>query len=176
MIVSLRNAINSTTVLVVIALIPAIIAGSTLTSLSPMLVFAQVNEKLSAKLSGSNEVPSKNTKGNGTVEFSLSCDQKTMRYTVDVQNMDKLTMAYIRQGNKVEIGPVVAILYKGATPTWIKNGALMQGSITASQLEDPLKGKQISDLVNIIKSGDAYGANVYPEQNSKEEIIGQIFK
>ena len=56
---NLRKATNSTAVLVVIALIAAMIAGSTMSSLSPKLVYAQVNEKFSAKLSGSNEVPPK---------------------------------------------------------------------------------------------------------------------
>ncbi len=84
-------------------------------------------------------------------------------------------MAHIHQGKQGENGPVVVVLYKGTTPTGIKNGALAQGSITASQLEGPLKGKQISDLVNIIKSGDAY-ANVHTEQNPKGEIRGQISK
>lgn len=173
LIMNLRKATNSTAVLVVIALIAAMIAGSTMSSLSPKLVYAQVNEKFSAKLSGSNEVPPKNTKGTGTAEFNVSSDQKSIKYTIDVQNMDKVTMAHIHQGKQGVNGPVVVVLYKGTTPTGIKNGALAQGSITASQLEGILKGKQISDLVNMIKSGDAY-ANVHTEQNPKGEIRGQI--
>jgi hypothetical protein len=172
---NLRKTTNSTAVMVVVVLIATIVAWSTMTSLSPKLIFAQTNEKFSAKLSGSNEVPPKSTKGTGTAEFSLGSDQKSMKYTVDVQNMDKVTMAHIHQGKQGENGPVVVVLYKGTTPTGIKNGALAQGSITASQLEGPLKGKQISDLVNIIKSGDAY-ANVHTEQNPKGEIRGQISK
>jgi CHRD domain len=40
-------------------------------------------------------------------------------------------------------------------------------------LHGPLKGKQVSDLANIIKAGQAY-ANVRTKQNPKGEIRGQI--
>ncbi len=54
---NLRKTTNSTAVMVVVVLIATIVAWSTMTSLSPKLIFAQTNEKFSAKLSGSNEVP-----------------------------------------------------------------------------------------------------------------------
>ena len=48
-----------------------------------------------------------------------------------------------------------------------------KGTITSSDLKGPLAGKQISDLVNIIKGGQAY-VNVHTEQNKNGEIRGQI--
>ena len=96
-------------------------------------------------------------------------------------------MAHIHQGKQGVNGPVVVVLYKGTTPTGIKNGALAQGSITASQLEGILKGKQISDLVNMIKSGDATQMFIlnriqkeksedrYPNGGNTENFLANIF-
>ena len=39
--------------------------------------------------------------------------------------------------------------------------------------KDPLKGKNISDLITLIESGDTY-VNVHSESNSDGEIRGQI--
>jgi len=47
-----------------------------------------------------------------------------------------------------------------------------KGKITSSDLQGPLADKQISDLVNIIKSGGAY-VNVHTQQNQNGEIRGQ---
>jgi len=48
-----------------------------------------------------------------------------------------------------------------------------KGKITSSDLQGPLADKQISDLVNMIKSGGAY-VNVHTQQNQNGEIRGQI--
>ena len=52
--------------------------------------------------------PPTNTKATGTAEFTLNSDGKTMSYNVDVNNIDKVTMAHIHQGKIGENGPVVA--------------------------------------------------------------------
>jgi hypothetical protein len=48
-----------------------------------------------------------------------------------------------------------------------------KGKITSSDLQGPLAGKQISDLVDIIKNGGAY-VNLHTNQNQNGEIRGQI--
>jgi hypothetical protein len=48
-----------------------------------------------------------------------------------------------------------------------------KGKITSSDLQGPLAGKQISDLVDLMKSGGAY-VNVHTNQNQNGEIRGQI--
>jgi CHRD domain len=53
------------------------------------------------------------------------------------------------------------------------NGVLSEGTITSSNLQGPLKRKQVSDLANLIKGGQEY-ANVRTKQNLKGEIRGQI--
>lgn len=55
--------------------------------------------------------------------------------------MDNVTMAHIHQDKRGENDPVVVVLYKATAPTGPKHGILPQGSITASQSENLLKGK-----------------------------------
>jgi CHRD domain len=158
------------------SLIAIMIAASTFANIVSNSVFAQGGEKrFSATLSGKNEVPPKDTKATGTAEFTSSSDGKTVSYKVDVNNIDKVTMAHIHQGKKGENGSIVVTLFKTATPTGPKNGVLAQGNITSDKLEGPLKGKQISDLVKLIEDDNAY-SNVHTEQNPKGEIRGQITK
>jgi hypothetical protein len=59
------------------------------------------------------------------------------------------------------MGPPVAMLSMG------------NGKITSADLQGPLAGKQMSDLVNIMKNGGAY-VNVHTQQNQNGEIRGQI--
>jgi hypothetical protein len=128
-----------------------------------------------ATLSGSEEVPPKNTQAAGSATFILSADGKSMSYRIRVMNIDKVTMAHIHSGRTGENGPVVVTLFqsKETTPTGLVNGILSQGTITSTNLQGPLKGKQLSDLVKLINDGNAY-ANVHTKQNPKGEIRGQI--
>jgi hypothetical protein len=57
-------------------------------------------------------------------------------------------MTHIHKGKSGENGPPVAALQ------------MRKGKITSSDLQGPLAGKQISDLVDLIKNGQAY-ANVH---------------
>jgi len=71
-------------------------------------------------------------------------------------------MAHIHQGKAAENGqPLTAPLSLG------------KGKITSSDLQGPFAGKQISDLVDIIKSGQDY-VNVHTDKNQNGEIRGQI--
>jgi hypothetical protein len=141
---------------------------STITS-----VFAQMQPKyFDAKLSGKDEVPSKDTKATGIAGFNV-IDNNTISYSVNVTNMQKVTAAHIHQGKAGVNGPVVVTLYNTTKPSEMTSGVLSKGDITSAKLEGPLAGKQISDLISMIKSGDAY-VNVHTEVNPKGEIRGQL--
>ncbi len=96
-----------------------------------------------------------------------------MTYRIRVANINGVTMAHIHSGKTGKNGPIVVTLFKSATSTGPINGLLSQGTITSTNLEGPLKGKTISDLVKLINDGKAY-ANVHTQQNPKGEIRGQI--
>jgi CHRD domain len=150
----------------------------------PSAAFAaqQQEQKFTAKMTGSEEVSSKNTKARGTAEFILDPDGKTLSYKVSVNDIHSVTIANINNGKKGENGPVVVTLFRSRVGNPIlgflsqnipMNGVLSEGSITSSNLQGPLKGKQVSELANLIKSGQAY-TNVRTKQNPRGEIRGQI--
>jgi hypothetical protein len=139
------------------------------------LAFAQTEGKFTANLTGQDEVPPTNTKSTGTANFVIHSNGKIMSYSVNGNNLDKVTMVTINQGKKGENGPVVVTLirFKNLTPTGQINGQLAQGNISSIDLTGPLKGMQISDLVKLIQDNDAY-VNIQTKQYPDGEIRGQI--
>ena len=130
-------------------------------------------QTFTATMTGSEEVPPKNTQATGSAKFVSSSDGNSMTYRVRVAHINGVTMAHIHSGSIGKNGPIVVTLFKSAAPTGPMNGPLSQGTITSANLEGPLKGKTISDLVKLINDGKAY-ANVHTQQNPKGEIRGQI--
>jgi hypothetical protein len=130
-------------------------------------------QAFTATMTGSEEVPPKNTKATGTATFVSSTDGSSVSYKIRVANIKGVTMAHIHSGASGKNGPVVVTLFKSASPTGAMNGLLSQGTITSTNLEGPLKGKTISDLIRLMNDGTAY-ANVHTQQNPKGEIRGQI--
>jgi hypothetical protein len=125
-----------------------------------------------AKLLGKNEVPPKDTMATGTATFNV-IGSNSITYTVHVKDMQMVTAAHIHQGKAGENGPVLVTLYNNPTPSATTSGELAKGTITATNLEGPLAGKQITDLISMIKSGGTY-ANVHTTANPMGEIRGQI--
>jgi CHRD domain len=122
----------------------------------------QQSQTFTAKLSGKDEVPPVNTQATGTAQFQLSSDGKEISYDLSTTNLQGFMMAHIHQGKSGENGqPVTTPLQMG------------KGKITSSDLQGSLAGKQISDLVDLMKNGGAY-VNVHTNQNQNGEIRSQI--
>ena len=122
----------------------------------------QQSQTFTAKLSGKDEVPPVNTQATGTAQFQLSSDGKEINYDLTTTKLNGFMMAHIHQGKAGENGqPITTPLQMG------------KGKITSSDLQGSLAGKQISDLVDLMKNGGAY-VNVHTNQNQNGEIRGQI--
>ena len=121
----------------------------------------QQSQTFTAKLSGKDEVPPVNTQATGTAQLQLSSDGKEINYDLTTTNLNGFMMAHIHKGKSGENGQPVAALQMG------------KGKITSSDLQGSLAGKQMSDLVNLMKNGGAY-VNVHTNQNQNGEIRGQI--
>ena len=127
-----------------------------------------------AALNGKNEVPSHNdVTATGMAGFIVNNAKTKIWYQVEAEGLKKVTQAHIHSGKIGDNGPVVVTLFKGNKDS--VNGALVQGSITADKLEGPLKGKSISDLVNLIQKSSAY-VNIHTQSFPDGEIRGQISK
>ena len=166
--------------LIVLSFGLAAIVISSITMMQPSIkflkpAFAQTEGKFTANLTGQDEVPPTNTTSTGTANFVIHSNGKIMSYSVNVNNINKVTMVTINQGKKGENGPVVVTLirFKNLTPSGQINGQLAQGNISSIDLTGPLKGMQISDLVKLIQDSNAY-VNIQTKQYPNGEIRGPI--
>ena len=60
-------------------------------------------------------------------------------------------LTYIKASD--ENGDIVVTLFNPSSPTAEVSGEFTNGTITASSLEGPLQGKQMSDLIGLINNG-----------------------
>lgn len=149
--------------------------------LGVVLLFAPLTvaqgTKFKATLSGKNQNPPIDTPAHGACTFTLSASGKSLSYRLYVADIDGVSMAHIHIAPEGQEGPVAVWLYPSHPPAVVKKGkftgVLATGTITAAKLEGPLKDKTIADLVNEIKSGDAY-VNVHTTAHPAGEIRGQI--
>ena len=141
------------------------------------LVSASAATTFHATLSGKNQSPPIDTPAHGTATFALSNSGKTLKFRLSVADIENVSMAHIHIGAAGQEGPVAVWLYPSHPPARVKKGKftgeLATGVITARQLQGPLKGKTIADLVQDIKNGDAY-VNVHTVQHPAGAIRGQI--
>jgi hypothetical protein len=107
-------------------------------------VKAQEGQSFSATLSGKDEVPPTESNSTGTAKFQVN-------------------------------GDIVATLSKGKSAKGDDRPPQIgfAGNITKDDLQGPLKGKEISDLVTLMSDGGAY-ANVHTDKYPKGAIRGQI--
>src|SRR5437867_12024276 len=139
-------------------------------SLTSHLLTAQAEEKFSAKLSGKEEVPPNKSPAIGFAWVKTTNDH--IGYEVNVTDIDKVTAAHIHLGESGKNGPVILTLFKGG-PTEQTNGTVAESNVTASNLEGPMKGKGVPDLVAAMKNGTTY-VNVHSTDFPDGEMRGQL--
>lgn len=140
----------------------------------------------SASLAGDAEIPKVNTDATGEVLLESNAQAAALgdsattessgsdiSYIIDVQNIEEISSAHIHMGRSDENGPIIASLFKPQTPTGKINGELVNGTLSAENLEGPLVGKQISELLDLFDRGEAY-VNIHTAANPDGEIRGTI--
>jgi hypothetical protein len=133
-------------------------------------IFADDN-RFSTPLTGMEEVPPVNTNSTGIALFELV--NNNINFKVNVTNLDNIKAAHIHQGEFGQNGDILFTLFKPATPIDVLNGTLVEGKVTAVDLEGPLQGKTINDLIQLINNTKTY-VNIHTEQYPNGEIRGQI--
>ena len=150
----------------VLSMTAAIAGLAASTGLSISTVFA--NHEFAANLTGQQEVPPVNTQATGqAIVVPLN---QTVNYYVNVTDIKGVTQGHIHSGAQGENGPVVVTLFKFDSP---QNAVLQKGNITATNLEGPMQGKTMPDLISAMKNGSTY-VNVHTEQNPNGEVRGQL--
>ena len=122
-------------------------------------------EVLQADLSGSNEVPARNTGATGTAGITI--EGQTVHFVVEVHNIQAVSLSHIHSGAAGSNGPVRVNFYTGPV-TGPLNGILAQGSFTAADV----KGVSFDELLSELRSGNAY-VNVHSPTFPAGEIRGQ---
>jgi hypothetical protein len=125
-----------------------------------------------AELIGKEVVPAVETKTTGEAGFKLSMDGKELTYWLTITDIEDVTAAHIHAGKMGIEGPPVAGLYAGPKKG-MYSGDLAKGTITDKELFGPLAGKTVSDLVTMIRNGEAY-VNVHTIKHPGGEVRGQI--
>lgn len=126
-----------------------------------------------AHMTGSNEVPPVETKGQGQTVFQLNADGTELSFRQTVANLENVRFSHIHAAPAGQNGPIVVTLYPGPTTSGRTQGVLVEGTITSSDLEGSLSGMALSDLVALIEAGNAY-VNVHTDAQPSGEIRGQI--
>jgi hypothetical protein len=134
----------------------------------------QQAQEFTANLTGDAEVPPVTTNATGTAQFELNEDGDEMSYDLEVEDIEGVLYAHIHQGGANANGPIVVTLFNASDgPTDEISGTLESGTFTAENFEGPLQGKNMSDLVDSLNSGQAY-VNVHTEANPPGELRGTI--
>jgi CHRD domain-containing protein len=164
------NTKNGTMVFATIALLGSTITVASILSIpSPSTVYA--SHEFVANLSGQQEVPPVDTQAIG--EAILVPDlpgNQTINYYVNATGIQGATQGHIHSGAQGENGPVVASLFNFSSS---QDEVGQKGYFTKSDLVGPMQGKNVSDLIDAMKSNSTY-VNFHTEQNPDGEIRGQI--
>jgi hypothetical protein len=158
-----------TKLLVLVLTVPIVGIAVVLTSLAPSTVFA--NHEFATNMTGQEEVPPVNTQAVG--ETILVQDlplNQTIHYFVNVTGIEGITQGHIHSGAEAENGPIVVTLFNFESP---QSAVLENGTFAASNLEGPMQGKTMPDLIAAMKNGSTY-VNVHTEQNPNGEVRGQL--
>jgi hypothetical protein len=132
--------------------------------------------KVTAPLSGSEQVPAVQTKGTGQFQGTIN-DSKSISYRLTFSSLSSpVTAAHIHLGKSGTNGGVVAFLCGGGgKPTCPPGGGTVSGTITGANVV-VTEGMQKGDLPALIKAimdGDTY-VNVHTTKYKDGEIRGQI--
>lgn len=132
--------------------------------------------KVTAQLSGSQEVPPKQTMGTGSFQGNVTGNNKSISYRLSFSHLTTpVTMAHIHIGARGANGPVVVWLCGGGRrPACPRGGGTVTGTITPGNVlaVGGLKAGDLAGLIKLITAGSTY-VNVHTTKNPGGEIRGQ---
>lgn len=128
--------------------------------------------KFVTHLSGSNEVPTNDSKATGQAIVEISDDESMIYYKLIVANIDNVFASHFHFNSVGNNGMVVAGLFMGPKKEGHFGGILSEGYITSENVVGPLAG-DMAALINAIREGNIY-INVHTDQYRGGELRGQL--
>ena len=113
--------------------------------------------QFSANLNGELTFPPTVTNATGTGKFTVVGDGDTMRYTIDANNIDKVTDVFVTASSGGRYADLVQL--RSGVNDGISgpiNGTIVEGNLTSSDFTGRLNIDQMSDLLKLILDGNAY--------------------
>jgi CHRD domain len=153
---------------------PILLLGIVAMILNSATVQAQEAQTFSATLSGKDEVPPTKSIANGTAKFLVNENDSQISYWVNLTGLKKIIQAHIHNGTSGQNGDVLVNLSDSKSAKNLDNPEIqLTGTITKDDLQGPLKGRELSDLLIVMRNGQAY-VNAHTEIYPKGAIRGQI--
>ena len=162
--------------LAIIAVLAAVFSISTFSIvLNSAKVQAQEGQTFSASLSGKDEVPPTESNSTGTAKFQVDENSSQVSYWVNVTGIKKINQAHIHNGTEGQNGDIVVTLTKNKSAKGNDGPPNIgfSGNITKDDLQEPLKDKELTDLVSLMSDGNPY-VNVHTDKYPDGAIRGQI--
>jgi hypothetical protein len=154
--------------------VPILLLGIVAMILNSATIQAQKAHTFSATLSGKDEVPPTKSIANGTAKFLVNENDSQISYWVNLTGLKKIIQAHIHNGTSGQNGDVLVNLSNSKSAKNPDNPEIqLTGIITKDDLQGPLKGRELSDLLIVIRNGQAY-VNAHTEIYPKGAIRGQI--
>ena len=122
-----------------------------------------------ARMNGAQETPANNTKGSGSVTFTL--DGTKLKYSIEVKDLSgAATAAHVHVGAVGVAGPPV---YTFAIKAGTTSGTVAEGTIELTT--DASAGVPGDSLRKLLSNGNAY-VNVHTKNFPGGEIRGQVIR
>ena len=138
------------------------------------IVQAQNTHTFSATLSGKDEVPPTKSIANGTAKFLVNENDSQISYWVNLTGLKKIIQAHIHNGTSGQNGDILVNLTNSKSAKNPDNPEIqLTGTVTKGDLQGPLKGRELSDLLIVMRNGQAY-VNAHTEIYPKGAIRGQV--
>lgn len=133
-----------------------------------------VDAEFRANLTGAAERPDPvTTDATGTAFIDV--DGTTVRFRVEVEDIQDVTQAHIHSGATTVAGPIVVELFNaGANPvSFTARGVLAEATFTQAQIQAASGITTLDALIAAMAAGTTY-VNVHTTANPDGEIRGQI--
>ena len=130
--------------------------------------------QFSANLTGELTFPPTVTNATGTGEFTVVGDGNTMQYTIDANNIDKVTDVFVAASSGGRYADLVQL--RSGVNEGISgpiNETLVEGNFTSSDFTGRLNIDQMSDLLKLILDGNAY-VRIQTFDAPLGKIVGKI--